>query len=576
MADDRVVEILIKFGLDDKGAKDAAKALQGVRDADKKAGGQMTGMADGLKNVVSQASRLLGVGISINAIGQAVNKYVQQAGASEEVSRRWLAATQDLDNSMVRVGKVLTEIILPVYERLAKLANEITEKPLTFQSGADASANFLNSIFPQSTSPYREAGQWGADIEKGLKRTGTTTAGVPQYGLNASTPSALNGTTSGSNPLAPPKNQFFPLEQLVQMRAFTQAEQQAERTAARSRFTMQRDFEKQEEYAFRDFNKNRFRSNRDFNIQLAFSEKEFYRERAIIARDFGIQLVRNEQDFQRSRSRAKQDHEFELYQIAMSGDAMQYWLAERSFKISEDRAKEDYEINKGRSQQDLDRQMADSELSFQIQRAQAWKERQIMLSDQEEDFNIQRERAKYQYKLALTDMDWGLREQALLRRQAFMNQYTTMQTEEQAMAALRRQFTQYQYDEFVAMMEAGYAAVNLIKDYSNNPYGGYGNNDAYWNSGAPAQGGGGGSVKKFASGGYTSEGLGYLHDNEFIRGGAEQPHPTGAYQPVFRRRARRRTCVQRPTPLRHGGFGGRSTRDHPRHVRPIGQSNPVR
>jgi hypothetical protein len=97
-----------------------------------------------------------------------------------------------------------------------------------------------------------------------------------------------------------------------------------------------------------------------------------------------------------------------------------------------------------------------------------------------------------------------------------MNQYTTMQTEEQAMAALRRQFTQYQYDEFVAMMEAGYAAVNLIKDYSNNPYGGYGNNDAYWNSGAPAQGGGGGSVKKFASGGYTSEGLGYLHDNEFI------------------------------------------------------------
>lgn len=52
----------------------------------------------------------------------AANKYVTIAGQSEAISRKWLEATQSIDESINRIGRVAAQTVLPGLERIAMLA----------------------------------------------------------------------------------------------------------------------------------------------------------------------------------------------------------------------------------------------------------------------------------------------------------------------------------------------------------------------------------------------------------------------------------------------------------------------
>lgn len=99
-----------------KEAEETKKRMQAVIEASNK----MSEKADKLEEV---GTRIAGIGAALaGPFLLAANAYVQKAGQSEEISRKWLATTERLSAAQLRIGKVAAEAILPVLEKLASLA----------------------------------------------------------------------------------------------------------------------------------------------------------------------------------------------------------------------------------------------------------------------------------------------------------------------------------------------------------------------------------------------------------------------------------------------------------------------
>jgi hypothetical protein len=140
-------------------------------------------------------------------------------------------------------------------------------------------------------------------------------------------------------------------------------------------------------------------------------------------------MSRSDYDYQKSRRRGEQDHQFELFQIALSGDAMSYWLSQRQYNISRTREEEDFNLSRNRQQEDFSRQLGDSQTSFDIQRAQQLKMYEISREDAAVDFKIQRDRAKEQFDIQMGDMKYNFDEERRLRKIAFNDQLNDMITD---------------------------------------------------------------------------------------------------------------------------------------------------
>ena len=342
------------------------------------------------------------------------------------------------------------------------------------------------------------------------------------------------------------------IQLLRQARDFQRQETYAQEDYNRTLYRSHRDFERQELYAVADYQKSVYRENRDYNRQLIIAENAFNRERAIAARDFGIQMVRNEQDFQRSRSRANEDHEFDMFQIALSGDAMQYWLAQRRFGIDKKRAEEDYNISKTRAEQDYERQRADSEKSYQIQREINAQQFQITLSDQAQDFGIQRARSLEQFNISLADQaqDFGITRdrsraqfQITLQDQAddFSRErsYRRQQFELQILPAIQDEFT---LETRIRQDMIG----SMWNDYNTMKQAALNGNLLQ----LPGQ-----DVPSHKAGGYTQQGLAMLHANEFV---LDQETTQSAERIANARRLTQDTVLS----LMTGGGGGITWNDH--------------
>ena len=122
----------------------------------------------------------------------------------------------------------------------------------------------------------------------------------------------------------------------------------------------QRDFDIQQGYAQDDFNLQRQRSDRDFGIQMLYSQQDYQLQTLISTRDFNLQMARSNADYQLSVSRNAQDHAFDMQQLALGGDAMSMWLAERQYNLQKQRAEEDHNTQQSRAQQDFNTQQADA------------------------------------------------------------------------------------------------------------------------------------------------------------------------------------------------------------------------
>ncbi len=63
----------------------------------------------------------------IAPLALAARAYIQQAGEAESTSRRWNTAMQDIQQSQIRVGRVVAQEILPLLEKAADLAEKIAQ-----------------------------------------------------------------------------------------------------------------------------------------------------------------------------------------------------------------------------------------------------------------------------------------------------------------------------------------------------------------------------------------------------------------------------------------------------------------
>lgn len=101
----------------------------------KQAGQQADQAKQRMQQLAEASEKFSSVSVGIAAAGTAIagpfvlaaNSYIQSAGKSEATSRRWLAATDDLARSQMRIGRVAAQTIVPVLEQVADLAEKAAE-----------------------------------------------------------------------------------------------------------------------------------------------------------------------------------------------------------------------------------------------------------------------------------------------------------------------------------------------------------------------------------------------------------------------------------------------------------------
>jgi len=542
---DSMYEVLIKFGLDDKKAREAIERLAQVDKASasigKKGVEANNALGDSFKKIAGQLGGMLAGYLSIHtvmgAITHSVNQYIQQSGTSETTSRRWLEATQQIEFATTSLGRSIATAVLPVYENIAKsikediipgleqaiaLTGKLFEWSYETAGGRKSEAlELLKDIQENLDAPYSEyAKAWGTTLNQYQDVLGKDTykllAEQVMYPSEYARAQALYKRTGQTHPLditteaedkaAEDDNTAFKaIQEYELMLSYKRQEFEANKAFENQQFRMQRDFDRQETYATEDFNRQRYRTLRDFNMQIQYSESEFYRQRKINLRDFNISLQRSEYDYNLSRKRATEDHNFSLKQIMLSGDALQYYYSQRQFNIDKARAEEDFQLQRKRSKEDFARSQNDQLVQYQISRAFQLKQFEISLEDQEIDFKIQRKRALEQYRIQQNDLYYNFVEQRRIRENAFRAQYERLQTDEERLAKLKQQFTQAEIDSFEMLATQGREFVYELGKYLYQLRQVVSGTDPIT-----------GLAPSYDVGGYTKPGPAYVHAGEFV------------------------------------------------------------
>jgi hypothetical protein len=119
------VEYLRTWSALKSGAIDAATATKRLEDqmkAIEEHGDKVRNFA-GYFGDIAGTLGTLGAGIA-GPIVLAAGLYVSKAGQADEVSRNWLATTQELERSQMRIGRVAAQELLPLLEKLADLSEK--------------------------------------------------------------------------------------------------------------------------------------------------------------------------------------------------------------------------------------------------------------------------------------------------------------------------------------------------------------------------------------------------------------------------------------------------------------------
>lgn len=128
MADERTLRALLRFGIK---REDIDEAKRGIRDVE----GLLKDVERQMDRLSQAGEKISSVGMRLTAFGAAISgpfvlaarSYVQYAGQADEYSRRWLAATEDLEQSTIRIGRVAAEQLLPFLESAADLMERVAQ-----------------------------------------------------------------------------------------------------------------------------------------------------------------------------------------------------------------------------------------------------------------------------------------------------------------------------------------------------------------------------------------------------------------------------------------------------------------
>ena len=279
-------------------------------------------------------------------------------------------------------------------------------------------------------------------------------------------------------------NGFISTQLLQQTLQYQIQVQRADQDFKRQQFTATRDFNIQQEYAQEDYQLQVSRSTRDFYIQQEYAAQDYYLQASIASRDYYISVARSEQDYNISRTRAAEDHNFDLQQIMLSGDALQYYYSQREYNLSQSRADQDYQLQKTRAAQDFAKSQGDAALQFQISQARSQQQFQIQEADAAQNFQIQQKRSQDQFNIQMSDMDYNFQLERTRRAEDFKNEILPELGDE---ASTRLAIEQQLNNSYIEMLNQISANQNAA-------------------AAAPGK----------ASGGYVSQGLYNLHSGEYV------------------------------------------------------------
>src|SRR3972149_2043801 len=132
---DKILRVILRYTSDEAAVKKVTDEIKAIEAAEKKATIEAEVFRKKLENIKNTAEKLGSISTMITGIGAvlagpfilAAKNYVEKVGQSEQISRRWLAATEKISKAQMEIGRIATTSILPMLEKVASIAEAAAE-----------------------------------------------------------------------------------------------------------------------------------------------------------------------------------------------------------------------------------------------------------------------------------------------------------------------------------------------------------------------------------------------------------------------------------------------------------------
>jgi hypothetical protein len=121
--DKHTLEVMLKFSLDPAAQERIKSGTSTIKDELKKVQDNANATRESMGKISSVGVGFMAGGMAILAPALlAAQKYVNYMGQADDTSRRWIAATKEIDGSTMKIGETVATIVLPYLEQAADVA----------------------------------------------------------------------------------------------------------------------------------------------------------------------------------------------------------------------------------------------------------------------------------------------------------------------------------------------------------------------------------------------------------------------------------------------------------------------
>lgn len=288
-----------------------------------------------------------------------------------------------------------------------------------------------------------------------------------------------------------------------------------ERDYARRRGEILADFQKSQSDTREERSRSQGKETRDFTKGEKQTEEDYYKQRTKLAQQYNTEVQRAEEDHQRKMLELQRDHNDRVADLTDQRDAMGLFREMRDYEKARSQAEEEYSIEAARRSQDFALRLSEMEAEFAQARARRLADFQQRRADEEAEFQYrqakEQERLQEQLKALdvqhaeqlasldkqnkekLAELDRQYNEERIKRRNAFADQLRDLNEGLLGERSLKNKYYAAMAADLQQWVEVWKGQVG-----TNKPQ-----------AGAPVKG-------SRAVGGYVSNGLWQMHDNEYV------------------------------------------------------------
>ena len=562
---DKEVEALIKFTLDDSGAKKAVDAsenldknLKGSGDGAKNATKSINDMAKTAGNLAALAGVAAGIGLSFGAIVKGADAYSKSVGTTTATSREWLYNQQKIADATTQIQGSYTAAIIPAQkiaaDFLTKFSSFTQQNPWfvkastavlagvgvgTFFKTAQTVSSIIGKFGGASVIGSTAATEGGAAVESAAAGGGISalisplgaliaavialvallntkfgqqgvTAGEQILTMAAGGAGTIAGTVTGNKNLgAQWANSTGQALGVLPTSGGANGQGQLQNTD--QQLEIYAGYYKQQLEAQRQYTIQMGRTSRDYQLQEIYAYQDFYKSRSRELRDFNIDQTNAENDYYRQRTIASRD-----FNISIQRD-------EQDHQIQMQRMQQDYQfslfdiLRSGdamaymRANYEYNLQVSRANQDYQIQESRKSSDFARTLQDNETQYQIERSRSIQEFNIKLKDEDQDFKIERDRAAQQYEIQLSDAQQNYQEQQLAQRQALQDQLNDLVdgetkrTLLYRQFTQIQLT-DLQNAIAAAQKTPNLYAS----------GTLGSRASGGYVNYGTYLMHPGEFV------------------------------------------------------------